>query len=742
VRAVKAATLSLLLALAMGLLLGGGEALARSTALPPGIIVEVVGGGKVTGTGINCGMGVLNCAATYSDATPQALTATAASGWTFEKWDDGCSASAAAPTCAAATPAAGGATVTAIFTRAPGLALSYQTFSVSLSSNLGEVFNNANTLNNDNITCGDTDNDPADGDADGDGATAGGLEGAACSVSLPQTSTITVRQQADDGYFFNGWGGSCSGTGSTCSAYLNADRVVSAEFLSSETNTLTVKVDGSGTVTGGGINCGSGSTCTKQEPPTVSVTLNATPASGYAFTGWTGGCSGLQTTCTVQMSSNQDVTANFDPLVPVNITVNGAGTVSGANVTCGPGPQTCSGTAAPNSRIQLQATPAAAGGTVTWTGCSSATGTTCNLSVLSSPVNVTATFSGGSSGGGSFVTLSVGVSGDGYVTSSGATNIWCTAAGGAGCTATVQQGSVVVLSAVPASGSSNDFDGWDGGCSGFLMSCTVTVSAAKTVNATFEPADNTTYNLTASVTGTGTVSGAGLNCRGPGVGCTSPQAADAKVTINATPGPGQAFAGWSGACTGTNPSCQVAMSSDQKVTAAFRVSGPSTVSLTLSAHGAGRIDLGTAKCVSTAAKPATCAESVEAGSPVELKAVPAKGYVFAGWKGACAGTKPTCTLNLTADAKVSATFAVLAPGAKAPTVKKLATGYRVTITFRTGEAGSLTVTSKPKSTTVRKTVKAGAGSVLLTLHQRGSYVVTLSLKSKSGTHTLRYTVKV
>ena len=316
-----------------------------------------------------------------------------ARNWTFQGWSDGCSG--AATTCSA-TPAAGGQTVTATFAPTAGGTLTYQAFSVSLSSVFGEVFN---TASSNTIACGDTDNDPTDGDTDGDGPT-GGLEGTACSVTVPQFSTITVQSQPDDGYFFNGWGGNCSGTNPTCSAYLAGDRSVSADFLSSGSNALTVLVDGSGNVSGGGINCSAGATCTKQEPPTATITLSAAPDSGYAFTGWSGACTGLQTTCTVQMSSARDVTASFDPLVPVNITVNGAGTVSGANVTCGPGPQTCSGTAAPNSHVQLTATPTAAGGTVTWTGCSSASGTVCNLSVLTSPLNVAATFSGGTGGGG------------------------------------------------------------------------------------------------------------------------------------------------------------------------------------------------------------------------------------------------------------------------------------------------------------------------------------------------------
>ena len=58
-RSVKAVTLSVLAALAALLLLGGGQAFAHTAAAPPGIVIEVIGAGKVTGTGIGCGLGSL-----------------------------------------------------------------------------------------------------------------------------------------------------------------------------------------------------------------------------------------------------------------------------------------------------------------------------------------------------------------------------------------------------------------------------------------------------------------------------------------------------------------------------------------------------------------------------------------------------------------------------------------------------------------------------------------------------------
>ncbi len=47
----------------------------------------------------------------------------------------------------------------------------------------------------------------------------------------------------------------------------------------------------------------------------ASVTLTATANTGYAFTGWSGACSGTATTCTVVMDANKTVAANFTATV-------------------------------------------------------------------------------------------------------------------------------------------------------------------------------------------------------------------------------------------------------------------------------------------------------------------------------------------------------------------------------------------------------------------------------------------
>ncbi|MEI6336167.1 MAG: hypothetical protein WCS87_16530 [Methylococcaceae bacterium] len=85
-------------------------------------------------------------------------------------------------------------------------------------------------------------------------------------------------------------------------------------LLSSNTDyplTVSKASSGSGTVTSSpaGIDCGAD--CSENYPSTTSVTLTATPAAGYSFTGWGGACTGANTTCTVSMTKDQNVEATF-----------------------------------------------------------------------------------------------------------------------------------------------------------------------------------------------------------------------------------------------------------------------------------------------------------------------------------------------------------------------------------------------------------------------------------------------
>ncbi len=172
--------------------------------------------------------------------------------------------------------------------------------------------------------------------------------------------------------------------------------------------------------------------------------------------------------------------------------------------------------------------------------------------------------SGCGSGGGkppATFTLTVTKAGNGTGTVSGE-GIDC----GATCSASLDGGTVVTLTATAASGSS--FAGWGGACSGTGRTCAVTMSTAQAVTATFLGRQ---LAITKAGTGGGTVttSPEGLGC---GFGCTAyPEGT--VVTLTAAATSDSTFSGWSGDCTGTEASCTVAMSAAKAVTATFAFSG-------------------------------------------------------------------------------------------------------------------------------------------------------------------------
>jgi beta-galactosidase len=184
---------------------------------------------------------------------------------------------------------------------------------------------------------------------------------------------------------------------------------------------------------------------------------------------------------------------------------------------------------------------------------------------------------GGTSAGASY-TLNVTGTGNGTITGGG---LSC----GSLCNAVYVSGTSVVLTATPDSGSS--FLGWGGACSGSSPTCTVSMTAAQSVTATFSSGPPTSYPLTVTKagTGSGTVSGGQIAC---GTTCTANIDIGASVTLTAVPDAASSstFVSWSGACTGSSPTCTVTMNAAQAVTATFNAP-PGTVSINVGGDLAG-----------------------------------------------------------------------------------------------------------------------------------------------------------
>ena len=112
-----------------------------------------------------------------------------------------------------------------------------------------------------------------------------GTGGSACTRTYDYGTSVTLSATPDTGYSFTAWSGACTGNGA-CPLTIDGDKAVGASFTLN-THTLTVTAPLHGTITSADtfITCGTGgSACTRTYDYGTSVTLSATPDTGYGFT--------------------------------------------------------------------------------------------------------------------------------------------------------------------------------------------------------------------------------------------------------------------------------------------------------------------------------------------------------------------------------------------------------------------------------------------------------------------------
>jgi len=143
---------------------------------------------------------------------------------------------------------------------------------------------------------------------------------------------------------------------------------------------------------------------------------------------------------------------------------------------------------------------------------------------------------------------------------------------GATCSASYESGSVVTLTATPATGS--DFTSWSGCDTVSGATCTVTMSAARSVTATFTVQRFTlTVQKTRLQTGNGTVTSSSnppsanqISC---GPNCSWSYKYGTVVTLTAKPDTLSLFNSWSGCDSVSGTTCTVTIRSARSVTASF-----------------------------------------------------------------------------------------------------------------------------------------------------------------------------
>lgn len=396
------------------------------------------GAGTVTSSpaGISCGA---TCSATFPGGTSVTLAASPTSGSVFSGWSGAC---AGTGTCSVSMTTS--RNVTATFTAVSALTVAR----TSLNSATGTVTSSPVA-----ISCGST-----------------------CSALFATGGTVTLTATPASGSGLYGWSANCTPINATsCTVSMDASKTVTATFQA--VRTLAVTKTGLGTVVSniGGISCGA--TCSAPYWYGTSVTLTATPASGYRLSSWTN-CPSISTdTCTASMTTNRTITANFAQITyALTITKSSVGSGTGTvtsnptGISCG---STCSRSFAVGTNVTLTATPASGSVFRGWSvNCTPVTATTCTVA-MDAAKTVTATFA-------TTRTLTVTKTNGSYgtVTSSPA-GINC----GSTCAYAYVYGTSVVLTASPVAG--RMLTSWTNCPSISGNTCTVSMTTARTVTANF-----------------------------------------------------------------------------------------------------------------------------------------------------------------------------------------------------------------------------------------------------------------
>jgi hypothetical protein len=135
--------------------------------------------------------------------------------------------------------------------------------------------------------------------------------GSTCSGAFLQGQTLTLTAEPGSDSTFAGWsGGSCTGTGPTCSVPVSGNDIAITAMFTKTLVALRVSKLGRGTVSSvpRGITCGQ--VCNHAFVPGP-LKLTAKPSKGWRFVRWQGGCRGTSPACQLALTRTTSVAALF-----------------------------------------------------------------------------------------------------------------------------------------------------------------------------------------------------------------------------------------------------------------------------------------------------------------------------------------------------------------------------------------------------------------------------------------------
>jgi uncharacterized repeat protein (TIGR02543 family) len=491
---------------------------------------------------------------------------------------------------------------------------------------------------------------------------------------------VQLTAEPNTHWSFSEWSGDLSGSANPQSITMTGDKSVTASFTP-DGYLLTISTDGDGSVS--------------RDPDRdvffhgEMVTLTATPAPGWTFTGWSGDLSGSAAVKTLTIDSDKNITATFVPIeYTLTVNVTGDGTVS---------KNPDQATYHYGDVVELTADADPGWDFSHWSGDLSGSDNPKSIT-MDSDKAVTANFSQIE------YDLTVIIVGDGSVTKNPDQ-------------ATYHYGDTVALTANPALGWS--FAGWSGDLSGTTNPESIAMSDRRTVTATFTRDE---YTLAVDTAGNGSVT-------------KDPDQATYThgdiVELTATADPGWTFVNWTGDLSSTSNPESITITGNKAITANF---SQDEYTLAIAVVGSGSVLQDPEQI------------SYHYGDVVELTAVPATGWQFAGWSGDLNGDTSPQSITITGAKNVTATFTAqplteigFTASPDAPVARAVVTftavitpAYAtqpVTYTWGFSDGGDLVVTTVPQ--------------VIHTFAASGRYTVSLTATNGYGppcTHSAQIVV--
>ena len=478
----------------------------------------------------------------------------------------------------------------------------------------------------------------------------------AAVTGLLSTNVVTVSTNSGSlavtGYTFGGWNTLANGTGTTFAASGAATYTIATANVNLyaiwtiNTFPLTVTQVGSGRVTSSptGISLTAPGTTNATYNYNVLVTLTEVPATGWTFTGWTGVCTGTTTTCAVTMTQAQSVTATFTiNTYTVTVTQTANGTIAPGTTVMNYGTsQTFTFTPITGYHV---ATITVDGTALSGTALSTAIASGYAFTSIAANHTITATYAINT-----YTIIASVTGGNGTISPTGTT--------------TLNYGASQAYTFTPTTGyqvASITVDGV--ALSGATLAAAITngypfsnVSANHTIAVAYTPL---TYDLALTQVGSGGVTSTGATTGSSTISSAAAGTTNAtynyntSVVLTATASTGWTFTGWTGACVNATGTCTVPMTAAKAVTATFTIN---TYVLTTTQVGSGGVT--SSPTGITLAAPGTTNATYNYNTAVTLTEVPATGWTFTGWTGACTGTATTCAVTMTQAQSVTATFTI------------------------------------------------------------------------------------